>query len=370
MHFSTMVLTMYVDVDDRPEDDERILDLAIEQSLLAAELGYNPFFTEHHFRGPWHSSPLQFASYLVPQLPNDVYLGFGVLSLGYYHPVRLAESMNLLDHLTKGRALFGVGSGFPGIEPPGMGLTPEHHGSSRAADEALDILPKLWAFKNGDPPYRFETEAYRGEIVRRVVPSPYRGTHPRIITTARREPALLRAARNGWPVFIGTWGSHEFLIEQLATYHQALRDANHPPAVVEDCLEWCTYDWLSVVVAESDDLAWQRAAEAREDRMRARRIAAEKHGRSTAGPSMRGGSSFGDGGDMDHIIAGSPDTVSAEVQKLLDVGVNHILVRFMGEWPGATRYISEESMRLFAAEVAPRFRDVSAVSSPAATLST
>jgi alkanesulfonate monooxygenase SsuD/methylene tetrahydromethanopterin reductase-like flavin-dependent oxidoreductase (luciferase family) len=265
--------------------------------------------------------------------------------------------MNLLDQLTRGRALFGVGSGFPGIEPPGMGLTPEHHGSSRAADEALDILPKLWTFRNGDPPYHFETEVYTGDVVRRIVPAPYHKDHPTIITTARREPALIRAARNGWPVFIGTWGDHDFLVDQLRTYRQVLHDSNHPPEVVEECVKWCTYDWLSVVVADSDDEARRRAAAAREDRMEARRIATAKHGRSTEGPSRRGGSSYAGGGDMDYVIAGNPDTVAGEVRKLRDLGVNHILARFMGEWPGATRYISEESMRLFAAEVAPRFTE-------------
>ena len=51
-----MVLTMYVAVEDSPETDERILGIAVEQSLLAAQLGYNPWFTEHHFRGSWHSN--------------------------------------------------------------------------------------------------------------------------------------------------------------------------------------------------------------------------------------------------------------------------------------------------------------------------
>jgi alkanesulfonate monooxygenase SsuD/methylene tetrahydromethanopterin reductase-like flavin-dependent oxidoreductase (luciferase family) len=97
MDFSTMVLTMYVAVEDSPETDERILGIAVEQSLLAAQLGYNPWFTEHHFRGSWHSNPIQFASYIAPQVPKDTYLGFGVLSMPYYHPVRLVESMNQLD---------------------------------------------------------------------------------------------------------------------------------------------------------------------------------------------------------------------------------------------------------------------------------
>jgi len=92
MEFSTMVLTMYVPVDEDIESDERILGIAVEQALMAAELGYNPWFTEHHFRGPWHSNPIQFASYIAPQIPQDRYLGFGVISVPYYHPVRLVES--------------------------------------------------------------------------------------------------------------------------------------------------------------------------------------------------------------------------------------------------------------------------------------
>src|SRR5688572_24156541 len=91
VEFSTLVLTMYLDCQDQPEDDEKILQVAIDQSLTAAQLGMNPFFTEHHFRGPWHSAPLQFAAYLAPQIPPDCYLGFAVLSMPFYHPVRLVE---------------------------------------------------------------------------------------------------------------------------------------------------------------------------------------------------------------------------------------------------------------------------------------
>src|SRR5437588_10979868 len=107
---------MYLDNEDRPEDDERILQVAIDQSLTCGELEMNPFYTEHHFRGPWHSSPMQFASYIAAKLPPERYQGFAVISTPYYNPVRLVEGMNLLDQLTRGHALFGLGSGFPGIE--------------------------------------------------------------------------------------------------------------------------------------------------------------------------------------------------------------------------------------------------------------
>ena len=64
---------------------------------------------------------------------------------------------------------------------------------------------------------------------------------------------------------------------------------------------------------------------------------------------------FAAGGDMSDIIAGTPETVAAQVQALSDLGINHLLVRFLGEWTGETRYISENSMKLFAREIIPRF---------------
>ena len=143
MDFSAMVLTMYVAHQDGPDTDEQVLDVAVEQSLASAELGFNPWFTEHHFRGPWHSNPIQFASYIAPQIPPELYLGFGVLSTPYYNPVRLVESMNLLDQLMRGRTLFGIGSGFPGLEPAGMGLQADYHGSGKAAQDTLEIMQRL-----------------------------------------------------------------------------------------------------------------------------------------------------------------------------------------------------------------------------------
>jgi alkanesulfonate monooxygenase SsuD/methylene tetrahydromethanopterin reductase-like flavin-dependent oxidoreductase (luciferase family) len=188
-----MVLTMFVAVDDDPAADERVLGIAVEQTLMAAELGFNPWFTEHHFRGPWHSSPIQFASYVAPQIASDRFLGFGVLSIPYYHPVRLVESMNQLDQLTKGRTLYGLGSGFAGIEPLGLGIDAEYHRSGRAAEETLEIMERLWDFRTGDPEYVIDTPAYKGTIRRRVTPAPYRKHHPIVIRTA--SPATPRSSR-------------------------------------------------------------------------------------------------------------------------------------------------------------------------------
>ena len=206
-----MVLTMYIAAEDGPEADERVLGIAIEESLLAGELGFNPWFTEHHFRGPWHSNPMQFAAYIAPQIPSDLYLGFGVLSTPYYHPVRLVESMNLLDQLTKGRTLYGLGSGFPGAEPLGLGVEAEYHRSGEAAKDTLDVMQRLWQFRTGDAAYNFEMPTHRGEISRRVVPAAYRKRHPIVIRTASRDAAVITAAQKaGRPFSAPSAPSHPY----------------------------------------------------------------------------------------------------------------------------------------------------------------
>ncbi len=371
MDFSTMVLTMYVAVEDAPEADERILGIAVEQALLAAELGFNPWFTEHHFRGPWHSNPIQFASYIAPQIASERYLGFGVLSIPYYHPVRLVESMNQLDQLTKGRTLYGLGSGFPGIEPAGLGIDAEYHRSGRAAEDTLEVMQRLWEFRTGDPEYVFETPTQRGAIRRRVSPAPYRKRHPIVIRTASRDASVVKAAQKGLPAFLGTFSAESPLQDQIRAYRKVLAVSNHPREVVEECLRWCTCDWLAVVVADTDRAAQERAAQAKAEHLTMRNTYIERYG-AILGPvvSRRPGqahaAAYAAGGDMANIIAGNPDTVAAKVQELVDLGINHLLVRFLGEWPGETRSISETSMRLFSREVMPRFTNIPPLSDPLA----
>jgi len=361
MEFSAMTLNMFFPDYDGLDEDEKIIDLAVEQSIWIAGLGYHVWYTDHHFRGPWHSNPLQFAAYVAPQIPADRYLGFGVLSVPFYHPVRLVESMNLLDQLTKGRVLFGVGSGWRGVEPDGLGVDADYHASGRAGEETLDVMQRLWAYRNGDPEYTFEVGANRGKIRRRIMPASYTRPHPIVIRTASRISGLKSAARRGWPAFLGIFG--EDLGEQTRVYREALAEANHPADVLETCLRWCTHDCLSMVVAKTDEQAREFEKQANAEQMSIRTRFIERFG-SLFGPVMKpqpGQSvpaAFAAGKDMEQAVVGSPDTIAKKIQELVDAGINHVLLRFIGEWAGETRHISENSMRLFADEVMPRFAHV------------
>jgi alkanesulfonate monooxygenase SsuD/methylene tetrahydromethanopterin reductase-like flavin-dependent oxidoreductase (luciferase family) len=285
--------------------------------------------------------------------------------------------MNLLDQLTQGHALYGLGSGFPGLEPAGMGLSVEHHGSSRAADEALDVMQRLWDYRNGDPAYSFATERYQGTIVKRPVPAPYRKHHPHVIVTARRPAALARAAQAGWPMFVGTFddGNDARSLEQLGTYRQALAAGGHSQDVITECMRWTCYDVMSVALADTDEEAQANAQMARAERNAFRDIFTERNSRladaipvaeelgqrqpaptKSRPPDERGRAEF----------IGSPDTVARRIQQLSDWGINHLLLRFMGEWSGQTKAVAENSMRLFNKEVMPRFKHIPPLNDPLA----
>lgn len=371
MQFSAMTMNMFFPSTDDPGDDNRIIDMAVAQSIWFAELGYHVWFTDHHFRGPWHSNPMQFASYVAPLIPRDRYMGFGVLSIPFYHPVRLVESMNLLDQLTKGKVLFGVGSGWQGTEPMGLGIDPELHASGRLGEETLDVMERLWSFKNGDPELSFSVGSNSGRIKRRIMPAPYSKPYPTIIRVATREAGLVKAAQKGWPVFVGVLGAD--LRETMQTYRRALDEANHPQQVRDNCLRWCSYDWIGVTVAATEEEALEREKIAKAESMAIRTGFAQRHGRLD-GPVIKTppnqatpgqADTYAKGGDMKASIAGTPDTVAAKVKQLADMGIGHLHLRFLGEWDGETRHVCKESAELFAKEVMPRFAEAPATRKPA-----
>jgi alkanesulfonate monooxygenase SsuD/methylene tetrahydromethanopterin reductase-like flavin-dependent oxidoreductase (luciferase family) len=359
MDFSTMVLSMYVDSDDDVEFEERVLEAAVGQSLLAGELGLNPWYTEHHFRGPWNAAPLQFAAWIAPQIPPERYLGFGVVSVPFHHPVRLVEQMNQLDQLTKGKTLFGMGSGFPGLEPATAWLDPEYHKSGQAARDSLEVMEKLWDYKSGDEPYEFETGAYRGRVVKRVVPAAYHHRRPTIIRTARNDAATVEAAQHGWPIFLGHFGAD--MSTQLPLYRQTLAEAGHTPQTVAECTRWSTVDWLSVVIGEREQDIPDLIAKAGEERMALRQKFLARSTQPVVGPARTTGGAnptaqqFANGGDMFEVVSGTPEQIAEKVHGLQELGVNHLMLRFMGEYHGETRWIAEQSMRLFSEQVMPQF---------------
>jgi limonene 1,2-monooxygenase len=124
--------------------------LALERDLELAQhmdkLGYDELWVgEHHSAGyEIIASPELFIA-TAAERTRHIRLGTGVASLPYHQPLMLAERINQLDRITRGRVMFGVGPGALPSEATMMGIDIARQRDRM--DEALDVLVPLM---NGD----------------------------------------------------------------------------------------------------------------------------------------------------------------------------------------------------------------------------
>jgi alkanesulfonate monooxygenase SsuD/methylene tetrahydromethanopterin reductase-like flavin-dependent oxidoreductase (luciferase family) len=126
-----------------PACDGEIIDDALAEARLCDELGMDAIWlAEHHFDGNCaYVDPLTFAAALAVATKRAE-LGFAVLQTSLYHPIRLAEQLSLLDHLSKGRLILGLGRGtfFNIYEYQGYGIDADE--VQARFEEAEEILAR------------------------------------------------------------------------------------------------------------------------------------------------------------------------------------------------------------------------------------
>ncbi len=77
---------------------------------LADELDYDEFFIGEHHSGGWETMPApEMALAMAAANAHRIRLGTSVVSLPFHHPFHVAERIAFLDHLTRGRAILGIG---------------------------------------------------------------------------------------------------------------------------------------------------------------------------------------------------------------------------------------------------------------------
>ena len=96
---------------------------------------------EHHSSGfETIASPEVFIAHTAA-VTEHIKLGTGVSSLPYHHPLILADRILLLDHLTRGRTMFGVGPGQLASDAAMLGITVDHQ--RRMMEESFDVIMAL-----------------------------------------------------------------------------------------------------------------------------------------------------------------------------------------------------------------------------------
>ncbi|MFN8532896.1 MAG: LLM class flavin-dependent oxidoreductase [Dehalococcoidia bacterium] len=106
------------------------------------ELGFDEAWIGEHHSGGWETitDPTIFIA-AAAERTRRIRLGTGVASLPYHHPLTLADRMVLIDHLSYGRAILGVGPGVLVSDAMMLGIDPATQRTRM--DESLGVIVRL-----------------------------------------------------------------------------------------------------------------------------------------------------------------------------------------------------------------------------------
>ena len=126
-----------------PTEGGQYFQEALTESILGEELGFDSVWLEEHhsIRNHYWASPLMALAGIATRT-SRIELGTDIAVMPFYHPVRAAEDVTMLDMISKGRAIFGGAIGYrpPEFDLYGIGL--DERGGRYV--EMLKIMRALW----------------------------------------------------------------------------------------------------------------------------------------------------------------------------------------------------------------------------------
>ena len=213
-------------------DDHKLVQETLEQCVLADEAGFDYlWFVEHHFLTGFSGSPCPELIYAaLSQRTKRIRLGLGVVILPYHNPIRVAERVAMLDHLSNGRVDFGTGRSAP-YELLGMGIDPRD--SREMWAESLAMVPQIW---------QSDWYSYEGKFwnvpSRQVLPKPLQDPHPPIWVAALQPSTYDIAAEKGIGVLAFGSSAPAALEPYVRAYKEKVRNATPVGATIND--QWAS----------------------------------------------------------------------------------------------------------------------------------
>jgi len=336
-----------------PERDGIVIDETMREAWLSDALGVDVIWlAEHHFDGICaYVDPISFAGALATSTKHSK-IGFAVVQTALHHPVRLAEQLAILDNITKGRLVVGLGRGssYNIYDYQGFGI--DHHEAQARLEEAEEILRKAWTEEDFE--HKGTYWHLRVPILR---PRPYTKPHPLLVRAASGEASLLELARHGRP-FLMNVQSMAVTRDRVVRYRETMRDSGFKDEAITRNLEQC-WVWRNVFVGNTDSEAESIAIPAFQAMVESRAALRNRIFRETGMrievpqtdlPSARASVEHG-------FIHGSPETVADAISEIAALGIGGVIASFrLGPLPHEA---AASSLTLFMRQVAPEFRSPS-----------
>jgi len=197
--------------------DGRVWEEEVALGLLAEELGYDSIWpVEHHFED-YAACPdnLQYLAYMAARTKR-IHLATGAVILPWNQPIRVAEKLSALDHMSGGRVIFGMGRGLARREYLGMGI--ELDSSRERFDEAADMILKALDTGVIEGNGKFYPQAPTA-----IRPKPLRGFRDRVYCIAMSPDSVDAAARIGAGMAIFSQSEWPKSAESINRYRDMFR---------------------------------------------------------------------------------------------------------------------------------------------------
>lgn len=323
---------------------------------LAEPLGFDSIWgVEHHFTD-YTMCPdvLQFLSYMAGRTER-VQLGSMVVVLPWHDPMRIAEQFSVLDHLSGGRAIIGVGRGLGRVEFEGFRLDMSES-RTRFAESAKMLVDAL---ENG-------VAEFDGELIKQpkvdIRPKPYKSFHGRTYAAAVSPESSLALAQLGLGILIIPQKPWSEVENELKAYREIFQEVNGtpapPPIVVGFTFCHEDEDRAKEMASEYVGNYWDSIMDHYEfgsDHLKETK-GYEYYGKFTEKIEQYGTQDVKDF-FLDLQVWGTPDQCYDKIMSTRGrVGSDSFLAAFSF---GAMPYDEvEKSMRLFAKEVLPRLKEL------------
>ena len=239
------------DVLDQPQMEAHTLaadvyDEHIRGAQEAEQMGYQYYFSIEH-----QTSDVSFLSapsvYLTALARATSAMRFGVMiyQLPFHHPIRLAEEVAMLDHLSRGRVEFGAGTGVTSHEF--LRWNVDFDKRRNISEEALDII--LMAWTEGSVTYDGEFFQFDEALIN---PQPYQLPHPPVWFGCHSAASFEYAARHNFHVSQNI-DTDQVIADKFENWRNLWRQAEHPAPMPK------TFLTRHVHVAETDAKAREQA---------------------------------------------------------------------------------------------------------------
>lgn len=231
-------LALIFQATDRSKTDKYIYENDLRLGGMAEELGFQSIWgVEHHFTD-YTMCPdvVQFLSYFAGKSEN-LLLGSMVIVLPWHDPMRVAEEISMLDNMSNGRMILGIGRGLGRVEFEGFGrdMNISREYFTESAQMILEGLEKGYCEFDGQ---------HVKQVRRDIRPRPFKSFRGRTYAAAVSPESSRIMARLGIGILIIPQKPWEHVERELGEYRQIYREVNgeEAPAPVLGGWVYCDED--------------------------------------------------------------------------------------------------------------------------------